>query len=327
LTEEFIYNNIQLGTAVAIILLFAGLMLMLQDVFGEKEVKSMGYEYVICDNGVWYPTGTDCKVALKKYDEYWHGIEEEVKQDERIKQVCDEVGGKMNKAGECETDHDGPIADAFHEKLLDKEQQEKQEEEQNDGWYGGPRDSEGNLIPFEDVPDSEYDNEDREPLKYEKAYREYLKKEHDMDLDGKEYWKIPREVKIDMEKRFEEQKEQEDEGKRYVNPDGGTPLYEDELTEEEKDDYEEYKPEKESETEIHNETPEIEVEDEEAVEEELEEIEEGENMDRSYNYEGEDESTETEEEEEFEEEEYEAEEEDDEETEENQVEEDDSGEE
>ena len=37
----------------------------------------------------------------------------------------------------------------------------------------------------------------------------------------------------------------EDEGKRYVNPDGGAPLYEDELTEDEKDYYEEYKPEKE----------------------------------------------------------------------------------
>ncbi len=34
-------------------------------------------------------------------------------------------------------------------------------------------------------------------------------------------------------------------GKRYVNPDGGAPLYEDELTEDEKDYYEEYKPEKE----------------------------------------------------------------------------------
>jgi hypothetical protein len=34
-------------------------------------------------------------------------------------------------------------------------------------------------------------------------------------------------------------------GKRYVNPDGGAPLYEDELTEEEKDEYTEYKPEKE----------------------------------------------------------------------------------
>jgi hypothetical protein len=31
----------------------------------------------------------------------------------------------------------------------------------------------------------------------------------------------------------------EDEGKRYVNPDGGVPLYEDELTEDEKEEFEE----------------------------------------------------------------------------------------
>ena len=37
-------------------------------------------------------------------------------------------------------------------------------------------------------------------------------------------------------------KEDYDEGKRYENPDGGAPLYEDELTEDEKDDYTEYKP-------------------------------------------------------------------------------------
>ena len=41
-------------------------------------------------------------------------------------------------------------------------------------------------------------------------------------------------------------KKDDDEGKRYVNPDGGAPLYEDELTEDEKDDYTEYKPEKEN---------------------------------------------------------------------------------
>src|SRR5918994_4424879 len=89
----------------------------------------------------------------------------------------------------------------------DFKKNQQSEDELNDGWYGGPRDSEGNLIPFEDIPDSEYDDEDRAPLKYEKAYREYLKKEYDMDLDGKEYWKIPRDEKIEMEKEFEEQKE------------------------------------------------------------------------------------------------------------------------
>jgi hypothetical protein len=50
-----------------------------------------------------------------------------------------------------------------------------------------------------------------------------------------------------VEEKEKEQEKEEDEGKRYVNPDGGAPLYEDELTEEEKDDYTEYKPEKEEE--------------------------------------------------------------------------------
>jgi hypothetical protein len=45
-----------------------------------------------------------------------------------------------------------------------------------------------------------------------------------------------------VEEKEKEQEKEEDEGKRYVNPDGGAPLYEDELTEEEKDDYTEYKP-------------------------------------------------------------------------------------
>ena len=44
---------------------------------------------------------------------------------------------------------------------------------------------------------------------------------------------------------YKSSKEDYDEGKRYENPDGGAPLYEDELTEDEKDDYTEYKPEKE----------------------------------------------------------------------------------
>lgn len=48
----------------------------------------------------------------------------------------------------------------------------------------------------------------------------------------------------DKEFKEEEEEEKEDEGKRYVNPDGGAPLYEEELTEEEKekDYYEEIKP-------------------------------------------------------------------------------------
>lgn len=36
-------------------------------------------------------------------------------EEKDIKDTCDKAGGKMNKKGECETDHDGPIADKFHE--------------------------------------------------------------------------------------------------------------------------------------------------------------------------------------------------------------------
>ena len=40
-----------------------------------------GYQHVICSNGVWYPEGTDCNVALIGYYEEWHNIGEEVKED------------------------------------------------------------------------------------------------------------------------------------------------------------------------------------------------------------------------------------------------------
>jgi hypothetical protein len=90
-----------------------------------------------------------------------------------------------------------------------EEQQEKEEE--NDGWYGGPRDSEGNIL--KDWPsDSEFDNEDREPLKYEKEYREYLK-DKGMDLDSAEYYKIPRDEKLKMESEFEQNKIREEQSK------------------------------------------------------------------------------------------------------------------
>ena len=104
----------------------------------------------------------------------------------------------------------------------------------------------------------------------------------------------------------------DDEGKRYVNPDGGAPLYEDELTEDEKNYYEEYKPEKEKVEDWKNEVEPI-REDKIAspIFVKNEDYDSEENVDRSYEYEGENESTETKEEQEFEEEEFKAEEEDD----------------
>src|SRR5918994_5885764 len=73
-----------------------------------------------------------------------------------------------------------------------------------------------------------------------------------IDIDDDYHWLSAQEQE-ETETEFKEDKSDEyaeeinskieDEGKRYVNPDGGAPLYEDELTEDEKDDYEEYKPE------------------------------------------------------------------------------------
>ena len=72
---------------------------------------------------------------------------------------------------------------------------------------------------------------------------------------------------------------EDDGGKRYVNPDGGAPLYEDELTEDEKDYYEEYKPEKEQKqiedwgnTVIYSEEEQIQNEENEITPEEADEI-------------------------------------------------------
>ena len=81
-----------------------------------------------------------------------------------------------------------------------------------------------------------------------------------IDIDDDYHWlsaeeqeQIETEFKEDKSDDYAEEinnKEEENEGKRYVNPDGGAPLYEDELTEDEKDYYEEYKPEKEEQQQI-----------------------------------------------------------------------------
>jgi hypothetical protein len=80
LTEEHYTKSrvAQSGLAILLLVLFAGLLLTLQNVFAEKKVESMDYEYVVCDNGVWYPTGTDCKVALKKYHQEWDALTKSV---------------------------------------------------------------------------------------------------------------------------------------------------------------------------------------------------------------------------------------------------------
>jgi hypothetical protein len=53
--------------------------------------------------------------------------EESVKklQQDQIKETCKEVDGKLNKKGECETDHDGPKADKFEEIMTAEKQIEE----------------------------------------------------------------------------------------------------------------------------------------------------------------------------------------------------------
>ena len=90
----------------------------------------------------------------------------------------------------------------------DDETTNKALDEENDGWYGGPKDSEGNLLDREDWPaDAEYDNEDEiGQLKVdEKGFREYLK-DRDIDLDT-DYYKYSPDEKKKMEEEYEEQKE------------------------------------------------------------------------------------------------------------------------
>jgi hypothetical protein len=70
----------QLAIEVGALLLFAALILELQEVFASNHEYD-GYQHVICSNGVWYPEGTDCKVALKNYYEEWGQIDRELKQE------------------------------------------------------------------------------------------------------------------------------------------------------------------------------------------------------------------------------------------------------
>jgi hypothetical protein len=82
-----------------------------------------------------------------------------------------------------------------------------------------------------------------------KSFEKFVKSKG-IDIDDDYHWlsaqeqqEIETEFKKDKSDEYAEEinSKKEDEGKRYVNPDGGAPLYEDELTEEEKDDYTEYK--------------------------------------------------------------------------------------
>jgi hypothetical protein len=94
--------------------------------------------------------------------------------------------------------------------------------------------------------------QERKKMTQSKSFEKFVESKG-IDIDDDYHWlsaqeqeEIETEFKEDKSDEYEAEinskKEDVEEGKRYVNPDGGAPLYEDELTEDEKDYYEEYKP-------------------------------------------------------------------------------------
>jgi hypothetical protein len=87
------------------------------------------------------------------------------------------------------------VDSSYENEVTETEKEDVQPyDDENDGWYGGPKDSEGHLLDKEDWPtDSEYDNEDERgqlPVS-EKGFREYLK-DKDISLD-EDYSSLPKE--------------------------------------------------------------------------------------------------------------------------------------
>ena len=101
----------------------------------------------------------------------------------------------------------------------------------DNSWCKFDKDKTGDEVEFE------HQLEDRGLTYY---YADVAEAEFSEEWDKYQQEKYAKEQ--DNQKKIEDSR---NEGKRYVNPDGGAPLYEDELTEEEKDDYNEYKPPKE----------------------------------------------------------------------------------
>lgn len=80
-----------------------------------KEQYQVDFDHTLEEEGLW--------------DKY--AAEQE---DKKYKNICDDVDGKWTKDG-CETDHDGPKADKFEEKVTELHQQEQESEpEQIEDW-------------------------------------------------------------------------------------------------------------------------------------------------------------------------------------------------
>ena len=98
-----------------------------------------------------------------------------------------------NKAYDSEEN----LASSYENEATETEEEEdvlQPYDDENDGWYGGPKDSEVHVLAKEDWPtDSEYDNEDERgqlPVS-ERGFREYLKG-NDISLD-EGYSSLPKE--------------------------------------------------------------------------------------------------------------------------------------
>ena len=122
---------------------------------------------------------------------------EENEQSSKDKVYEDTESEKAENNNEDTTDYlDGENVDSSYENEVTETEKEDVQpyDDENDGWYGGPKDSEGHLLDKEDWPtDSEYDNEDERgqlPVS-EKGFREYLK-DKDISLD-EDYSSLPKE--------------------------------------------------------------------------------------------------------------------------------------
>ena len=166
----------------------------------------------------------------------------DLREDEEVKEVCDEVGGKMTKDG-CHTDHDGPMADKFEELMTERNQQEVKPKLHVPSLLEGTLTEEQKEALSKENPDWEFKSDVNIPNSLEgKLTQEQSEALSEDNYDIEYQWEDTASNPIPSTPSYVEPEEEE---KRYVNPDGGAPLYEDELTEDEKDYYEEYKPEKE----------------------------------------------------------------------------------
>ena len=247
----------------------------------EDDEERANYEDIVCDDG---PSKACGNIIRDKYTEkeieeqdllddprYWNDEpqrQEQKKPDydsyeeynEIVEPICKEHGGKINYgSGECgfDDDIDRAKSTAFEKELDDRGLGADYTAEEEASWNQNQDEVEpkqvSNVSPQFEL-EQQKQQEERAKMTQSKSFEKFVEsKGIDIDdeyhgLSAEEQKQIETEFKEDKSDEYAEEinnKEEENEGKRYVNPDGGAPLYEDELTEDEKDYYEEYKAEKE----------------------------------------------------------------------------------